>query len=202
MNFSHSKNEFCHDKMEKDSNCIEKSTQILTPSKRSSSLSDVTKDAPQKTSKNIKNSQRKEILKKSERRLGRKPENLGLKQRKNVVLKTLLRKMRTWFWNDFTFFTCFETRKDVEDAVVYGEWLKKYSSEKFSSNKSQTFLFYLSNLMSSKSTEQQVSSEHGLFYEAEEKKRSNKFNKVRNFHGLLYKFSYKKLKNLLKNKDL
>jgi hypothetical protein len=194
---SDSINPFCHDSLEEkeDSNGIQKSTQFQATSKRSSSLSDASKDAP------ARNSQ--EHFKESAKRsAGRKPENLGLMQRKDVVLKTILRKIRTWFWKDFTSVADFKSVKDNKNEVIYSEWLKKYSSEKFSSNQSETFMFYLSSLMSSKNTEQQVSLEHGLFYEAEEKKRSRKLNRVREVHGLLYKFSYTKLKNLLQNKDL
>jgi hypothetical protein len=178
-----------------DSNSIQKSTEIQATSKKSSNLSNNSKDVPSQNS--IKYS------KKSEKRSpGRKPENLGLIQRKDVVLKTILRKIRNWLWKDFTSFADFKSMNDNNNQVIYSERLKKYSSEKFSSNQSETFLFYLSSLMSSKNTEQQVSLEHGLFYEAEEKRRSKKVDRVREVHGLLYKFSYTKLKNLLKNKDL
>jgi hypothetical protein len=91
---------------------------------------------------------------------------------------------------------------DNKNAGIFGECLKKYFSENFSSSQSETFLFYLSSLMSSKNTEQQVFSEHGLFYESDDDRKLIKFNRVREVHGLLYKFSNTKLKKLLRSKDL
>jgi hypothetical protein len=186
---------FWHDSLEKDSNDIQNSTRIQELSKKSSILSDASKVTPSQFSR--LNSRKSE-----KRRPGRKPENLGLVQRKDVVLKTILRNIRSWFLKDLSSFAGLKMMKNNENVVIYSEWLKKYSKEKFSSNQSQTFLFYLSSLMSSKNTEQQVSLDHGLFYEAEEKKRSKQLAIVMKVHSLLYKFSYTKLKKLLKNKDL
>jgi hypothetical protein len=187
INKSNNINPFCHDKMEKYSYGIHKSTQIQVTSKESSRLSDASNGDPsQNSSKHLKES--------AKRKVGRKPENLGLVLRKDVVLKTLLRKIRTWFQKDFSLFTGFKTMNDNENAGIYSECLKKYSSEKIFSSQSETFLFYLSGLMSSKNTEQQVFSEHGLFYESDEKKKLIKFSRVREIHGLLYKFSNTKLK--------
>ena len=36
-----------------------------------------------------------------DKKFGRKPTFIGLTQRKDVVLKTLLRRIKTFFWNDF-----------------------------------------------------------------------------------------------------
>jgi phosphomevalonate kinase len=51
---------------------------------------------------------------------GRKPQNLGLSQRKDVVLKTLLRKMRFFFWNDFNSFSGFKKKiYRSKDPLLY-----------------------------------------------------------------------------------
>lgn len=66
---------------------------------------------PENFSMNNEVSTPKKAVKTSRKKIGRKPENLGLTQRKDVVFKTLLRKMRAYALNDFNSYTRFKGAK-------------------------------------------------------------------------------------------
>jgi hypothetical protein len=107
-------------------------------------------------------------------RVGRRPENLGLTQRKDVLLKTLLRKMRTFLWSDFNSFTCFKANKSKQPSSYYHTCLRAYSSERLNEPADDTFLFYLSSIMSSRNTEELLLEEESSSWEC---LRENKLQK-------------------------
>jgi hypothetical protein len=157
--------------------------------KSTESLSDVNNDASNK--ENMKNT-------KSFKKTGRRPENLGLTKRKDVIIKTLLRKMKKYFWRDFTSFSGLKSKGDPNAAFSFGQSLLKYSNEKLNFNESNGCLFFLSSLMSPKYTGDLLSRED-FFRNLKNNLQTQ--NKLKMIHDVLYKFTYSQFKKLLRNKE-
>ena len=136
------------------------------------------------------------------KRAGRKRENLGLTQRKDVVLKTLLRKMRTSLWEEFNSFTRFKHKRNKTGPLQYDIWLDIFAREKLGVLANAAYLFYLSILMSTRQTEEVVSFKHSSIYKQSDEERAQQFDEIKQVHEVLYKFSYSKFKRLLKKQEL
>jgi hypothetical protein len=148
---------------------------------------------------------RKGTEKSQSKKVGRKPENLELIQRKDVIIKTLLRKMRTSLWKDFKSFTLFKSKKSkILDPLFYDKCLRKYAVEKLNLPARNSLLFYLSCIISPKNSEELLSAENSCAYEekhSKKSKKSKKLSEIKEVYNVLYQYSHAKFKRLLKNKN-
>jgi hypothetical protein len=133
---------------------------------------------------------------------GRKRLNLGLTQRKDVVLKALLRKMRTSLWEKFNSVTLFKEKRNMKGPLHYDICLRLFAREKLGELANDAFLFYLSILMSTKKTEELVSFKFSSLYKRTDEERSQQLEEISQVHEVLYKFSCSKFKRLLEKKEL
>ena len=64
------------------------------------------------------------------KKIGRKPVFTGLQQRKDVVLKSLLRKIHSFYWKDINHETNYIKQKKKRGVQYFEEWLKIYIQNK------------------------------------------------------------------------
>ncbi|CAI2363531.1 unnamed protein product [Moneuplotes crassus] len=152
---------------------------------------DTEQDLPSKSStcepKSLKNSQATSKQRSSDStsvgslpiksRKGRKPCLVGLSKRNDIVLKSLLRKVRRFHWNQFKKTTGFTT-KHKASVAAQRKHLKQYVELEFGMEPNQLFVDTLDSV---------------LFM----KEPRNKTNNM--YHNLLYSYSSSKLQACMKN---
>eukprot|EP00344_Euplotes_crassus_P010045 CAMPEP_0197004396 /NCGR_PEP_ID=MMETSP1380-20130617/22119_1 /TAXON_ID=5936 /ORGANISM="Euplotes crassus, Strain CT5" /LENGTH=271 /DNA_ID=CAMNT_0042423165 /DNA_START=113 /DNA_END=928 /DNA_ORIENTATION=+ len=112
------------------------------------------------------------------KKVGRKKIETGMEQRKDVVLKKVLRKIRNYFWRDFQIYTEFPIKKrgKADDALLK-DCLEIYVRKVFNLEPKPGMVRTLSNLMCGKETKQK----ENLIYQT------------------LYRFSFTRFKKVTKN---
>lgn len=131
---------------------------------------------------------------------GRKPLNTGLKLRKDVVLKTILRKIRTFYWSDFNEITRFKVYKHRKEEDFYETCLKRYITTRLGIECSPEYLFALGSFMSSRDVEKLLATKTSLLYTLDPNRRNEMIKGNDEVHETLYKFSFSKYQKLVRNK--
>ena len=84
------------------------------------------------------------------KRLGRKPVTTGLHQRKDVVLKSLLRSIHSFYWTDLNHETNYIKQKKKIGIEYYEDCLKTYIQSKFNEEPTDNFVLILGSIAFSK----------------------------------------------------
>ena len=113
-----------------------------------------------------------------QKKKGRRPKPTGLVQRKDVVLKSLLRRIRNFYWKRFKTLTHFNDKKNREWAEYFRNKLEKYATIEFGEVKDEEFLDTLDSLIKLKPSK----------------------SKSWNIREWIYKFSFMRFEPLLSNK--
>mmetsp|Transcript_31788 Transcript_31788/g.28151 ORF Transcript_31788/g.28151 Transcript_31788/m.28151 type:complete len:111 (+) Transcript_31788:318-650(+) len=87
---------------------------------------------------------------------GRKPIPTGLVQRKDVVLKSLLRKIRAFYWLRFKTVTKFNEKKNREDALYFKQKVQEYVGIEFGIKPEDLFVDTLEAFIRLKSTDKDL----------------------------------------------
>ena len=77
------------------------------------------------------------------KKIGRKPDISGLHQRKDIVLKSLLRKIHSFYWRDINNETKYLKNKQKRGVLFYEACLKQYIQSKFNKEPTDDFVLTL-----------------------------------------------------------
>lgn len=139
---------------------------------------------------------------KTKKKVGRKPLNTGLTLRKDVVLKSLLRRIRNFYWDDFNEITKFKNYKYRRDANHFEVCLKEYISLRLRVNYDGDYLITTGNFISSKDTSKLISNRTSSLYTEDEETRNQMLLENKEVHHTLYKFSFSKFQTLVKKNSI
>lgn len=146
-----------------------------------------------------KTSDRASNSRSGKKKAGRKPQNTGLTLRKDLVLKTLLRRIRNYYWKDFKTCTKFNTRKAKEDITAIEECLQEYAYKRFKAADNQELIFWLGSIMSTKNSRNLFIAALNNFDSSAASMKDTIAEKVEEVHQVLYKFSFYKFQRMAKN---
>ena len=80
------------------------------------------------------------------KKIGRKPDISGLHQRKDIVLKSLLRRIHSFYWKDINNETNYLKNKQKRGVLFYEVCLKLYIQSKFNEEPTDDFVLTLGGL--------------------------------------------------------
>ena len=138
---------------------------------------------------------------KCKKKVGRKPLNTGLTLRKDVVLKTVLRKIRTFYWSDFNAVTRFKLYKHRKAADYYETCIKRYVSLRMGMKCSRGYLFAFGSFMSSKEVHKLLNIKTSSLFTPLLERRNQMREDSEEVYDTLYKFSFSKYSKLVRSKD-
>ena len=133
-----------------------------------------------------------------EKKLGRKPNLTGLTQRRDVVLKNLLRRIKTFFWNDFKDQTKYFKLKRYKRIAHFERWIQFYIANCLQEDASIESSFVFGSFISSSDMKSLVleKSKSMVWDRAET---DDKLMRIDSIYSTLYKFSETKFADLAKN---
>ena len=134
------------------------------------------------------------------KKIGRKRENTGLRNRKDVVLKTLLRKIRNHFWQDLNSETRYYKHKRNRGSLYYERCLRNYIENKLGEVASKDFMFIFGSIVSHSDMEQLIIKGSTNLFEQEESE--NLLKQIKDIHQILYKFSVSKFSILSRRPEM
>ena len=136
------------------------------------------------------------------KKLGRKPIDTGLNQRKDVVLKAVLRKMHSFFWKDINSETKYIRLKKRRGIQCFEEWLKLYIENKLNEKPNDHLILVLGSIASSSDMKDFISRKSSQESKAALKRISNQLSIVELIYNTLYKFSFSKFCTLAKSPEI
>ena len=136
------------------------------------------------------------------KKLGRKPIDTGLNQRKDVVLKAVLRKMHSFFWKDINSETKYIKLKKRRGVQCFEEWLKLYFENKLNEKPNDHLILVLGSIACSSDMKDFISRKLSQESKAGFKKISNQLSIVELIYNTLYKFSFSKFCTLAKSPEI
>lgn len=147
------------------------------------------------------------------KKLGRKPQFTGLSQRKDVVLKSILRKIRSYFWRKFNEVTKFMALKRKKSKCFFGDCLKSFIISELHLEPTKEMIFKFGSIISSKHMTslylQQQNKQHYLNKEmktvskdtlqaADNSANSDELEAIKEIHDTFNKFSMSKFRCISK----
>ena len=136
------------------------------------------------------------------KKLGRKPIDTGLNQRKDVVLKAVLRKMHSFFWKDINSETKYIRLKKRRGIQSFEEWLNLYIKNKLNEKPNDHLVLVLGSIACSSDMKDFISRKPHQESKASLKRISNQLSIVELIYNTLYKFSFSKFKSLAKRPEM
>ena len=137
-----------------------------------------------------------------ENKLGRKPIITGLILRKYVVLKSLLRKIHSFYWKDIKQETQYLKHKSKSGVQVYEKCLQLYIQNKFQEEPSDDFVLTLGSIACSRDMEEFLRSKSQMIFMTNQESYDNQLVKVSSIHETLSKFSFSKYQTLAKRPEM
>ena len=134
---------------------------------------------------------------KIKKKVGRKPLNIGLTKRKDVVFKTVLRKVRNFIRNSLNEITRYQAKKSRRDYSFYYECLTECVSKVLGLPATDKIIFLVGSLACPKDMATFISKDPYQTYP------KSKIEKCQGIHTALYQFNHKRYqKEILKNSDM
>ena len=115
------------------------------------------------------------------KRLGRPPILTGLSKRKDVVLKALLRRIRTYFWKDLNAKTKYLNKKKYKGASIFNDCLTFYIENILKEVATSEFLHILGSFISSNEMKALITANIKLGLEKKDQK-SNRIKMADEIH--------------------
>ena len=133
-----------------------------------------------------------------DKKLGRRPTFTGLTQRKYVVLKTLLRRIKTFFWNDFKDLTKYFKLKKYKRIAHFERWIQFYIANCLQEDTSIESSFVFGSFISSRDMKSLVlDKSKSLVLDRAET--ADKLMRIDAIYSTLHKFNESKFADLAKN---
>ena len=126
-----------------------------------------------------------------ESKLGRKPIITGLIQRKYVVLKSLLRKIHSFYWKDIKQETQYLKHKSKAGVQAYEKCLQLYIQNKFHEEPSDDFVLTLGSIACSKDMQNLIYKSQVQFM-VDQKSNADKLEIINHIQETLNRFSFSK----------
>ena len=127
-----------------------------------------------------------------ESKLGRKPTITGLIQRKYVVLKSLLRKIHSFYWKDIKQETQYLKHKSKVGVQAYEKCLQLYIQNMFHEEPSDDFVLTLGSIACSKDMQNLIVYKSQMQFMADHKSNADKLERINHIQETLNKFSFSK----------
>ena len=136
------------------------------------------------------------------KRLGRKLVTTGLHQRKDVVLKSLLRSIHSFYWTDLNNETNYIKQKRKIGIEYYEDCLKTYIQSKFNEESTDNFVLILGSIAFSKDMKNLLQYKSNNASKAYKKIIQQKLKMVNQIKDILYKFSFSRYCKLAKSPEM
>jgi hypothetical protein len=131
------------------------------------------------------------------KKVGRKPLRLGLTKRKDVVFKTVLRKVRKCFWTGINRFTGYQTKKSRHEIPLYYECVAEYVTKVLHLPATDKIIFLVGSMASPRDMQYFIELDPNKTYS------KSKIEKCDDVHSALYLFNQKRYENeILKDPDM
>ena len=135
------------------------------------------------------------------KKIGRKRLNTGLKQRKDVVLKSLLRKIRHYFWNQLKNTTKYMKQKKRRGIEYYERCLETYIQSELNEDVSRELVFVLGSIASPVDMKELITHKQRTQPEGDQELLKNELRRIDEIYEILYKFSFAKFTSLAKSPE-
>ena len=142
--------------------------------------------------------QEKDEQKQCKKKRGRKSLNEGFKTRKDVVLKTLLRKMHRFFWHDFNVTTKYMKIRRDRRVNFFETCLESYIHLKINAEATHDLTFLLGCITNSKEMEKSL---HQRTNNRPERIKAQLLKDTSYVYDILYNFTVSKLTKLTKKQE-
>ena len=134
------------------------------------------------------------------KKLGRKFEFTGLSQRKDVVLKSLLRKIKKCLWVQLNQFTEFSRKRKSEEKDFYERCLIAFLQNMIQRDATVEFLFTFGSFLSPDHMKELIKSKQSKIFEISEYHLN--LRKINEVVDLLYKFNLQRFKKFAQRKEV
>ena len=133
----------------------------------------------------------------NKKKLGRKPLITGLTQRKDIVLKTLFRRIKTFFWKDFNKETKYKNYESKTRVLFFEKCMKRYIKNVLQEEITGEFGFVFGGFISPRDMKKLVAiNPNSIFVQWSQL--SEDWDKIDEIHRILTRFSVKKFSKICK----
>lgn len=133
------------------------------------------------------------------KRPGRRADFTGLNQRKDVVLKSLLRKIKKFFWTHFKHLFKYIQLKKADQPAIFESYLRAYVEVILKQEATPEYVFTFGSFINPKEMKRAINYNFNMDFEFTLQK-IERLSRIEEIYDILYRFSISKFKRYAKKK--